>query len=138
MSEEKISIWKKSWKNIVTGVTCAVVGAGVMLGADTVRLQDTITKSQAKQAIIAAATYSAETAVASVKGITTESSKQEAVAKAVSAVESAIPQFLEAAQVVKETVKETVAELADIKNEVKNNIDVNVNAEQKEVIVEKK
>lgn len=91
-----------------------------MLGADTVRLQETITKAEAKQAIIAAATYSAETAVASVKGITTESSKKEAVANAVKAVENAIPQFIEAAQTVKETVKETITDLTTtVKNEVK-------------------
>lgn len=120
MSQEKISLFKKSWKNIVTGITCAVVGAGVMFGADTARLQDTITKAEAKNAIIAAATYSAETAVKSVKGITTETSKKEAIANAVKAVQDAIPQFIEAAKTAKETVKETVRELTDtVKKDVK-------------------
>lgn len=119
MSQE-VSVIKKSWKSIITGITCAVVGAGVMFGADTARLHDTITKAEAKQAIIAAATYSAETAVASVRGITTADSRQEAVANAVKAVEAAIPQFIEAAQTVKETVKETATELTTtVKNEVK-------------------
>lgn len=136
MSQE-VGVIKKSWKNIVTGITCAVVGAGVMFGADTARLHDTITKAEAKQAILAAATYSAETAVASVKGITTAGSRQEAVANAVKAVESAIPQFIEAAQTVKEAVKETATELTTtVKNEVKEVKEV-VSGEKK-VTTEKK
>ena len=104
--EEKINAIKKSWKYLVTGITCAVVGAGITIGADAAKVQQTITAAQAKTAIIQAAQYSAETAVANVSGIATASSKQEAVKTAVAEVTKIIPQFIEAAKAVNEVKTE--------------------------------
>jgi hypothetical protein len=59
MAEEKVGFFKKTWKYIVTGITCAVVGAGVTVGADVAKIQETITVAQARSAIVAAAQYSA-------------------------------------------------------------------------------
>lgn len=115
MAEEKVGFFKKTWKYIVTGITCAVVGAGVTVGADVAKIQETITVAQARSAIVAAAQYSAQTVVANIKGISTASSKAEAVKIAINAVTEAAPQIIEAAKAVKE-VKEEVTNIVKDNN----------------------
>lgn len=62
MAEEKKSGWF-SVKGIVTGVVCAAIGAGASIGIiDLNKVQDTITAAQARQIVVAAAAYSAESA----------------------------------------------------------------------------
>lgn len=111
-TEEKVGFFKKAWKYVVTGVTCAVVGGGVMVGADVAKIQETITKAQAKNAIIAAAQYSAEQVLSKVTVLSTEKSKLEAIKAVITEVENATPKFIEAAKTVKEAV-------ADVKKDVK-------------------
>ena len=62
MTEEtkKTNIVNKLIGYFATGVTCVVVSVGVMLGADVNKVQDTLTKSQAKQLAMLAANYGVE------------------------------------------------------------------------------
>lgn len=63
MAEEKKKSGWFSIKGICTGVVCAVIGAGASIGiVDLTKVQDTITAAQARQIVVAAAVYSAETA----------------------------------------------------------------------------
>lgn len=112
---KNIGWFKKQWKTIVTGVTCAVVGAGVMFGADTVRIQETIAKSEAKNAVIAAATYSAETAITEFaeksKLVLGSADKTTAIANAIEAGKKAGEAIIDAKTTVVEEVKTAVEEV---------------------------
>lgn len=116
---KNIGWFKKQWKTIVTGVTCAVVGAGVMFGADTARIQETIAKSEAKNAVIAAATYSAETAITEFaeksKLVLGAADKTAAIANAVEAGKKAGEAIIDAKTTVVEEVKKTEAPVTTVK-----------------------
>jgi len=116
-TEEKIGFFKKSWKTIVTGVVCAVVGGGVMVGADVAKIQDTITKAQARQVAIAAASYSAEQVISKIATISTAESKAKAVKEAIDATTAAVPDMIAAATTVKEAVAEAKENIAKAKEE---------------------
>ena len=89
MAEEKKSGWF-SIKGIVTGVVCAAIGAGASIGIiDLNKVQDTITAAQARQIVVAAAAYSAES-IGAVKSDVSLAEKAKVVtAAAKTAVENA-------------------------------------------------
>lgn len=120
MSEttEKIGFFKKTWKYIVTGVTCAAVGVGVTIGADVAKVQETITKAQARNVALAAAAYSAEQVLTKVTVVGTSENKATAVKEVLNEVSKAMPTFMEAANTVKEATVEVKAEAQKVKEEV--------------------
>ena len=114
--EKKSSIFKKTWKYVITGVTCAAVGVGITLGADASKVQETLTKAQANQVAIAAATYSAEQVLAKVGNIKDAESKKKAINEVITEVNNAMPEFIKAATAVKETAK-------DVKENIKETVE---------------
>ena len=117
--EKKEGFFKKTWKYIVTGVTCAAVGVGVTLGADTDKVLDTLTQAQAKQLAMTAAVYSAEQVLNKITAVSTTENKVQAIKEALVATQEAMPQFMEAVTAVKETAKEIKEDAVEIKNAVK-------------------
>jgi hypothetical protein len=115
---KKQGFFTKTWKYLVTGVTCAVVGVGVTLGANTEKVFDTLTKSEAKHVAIAAATYSAEQVFNKVKYVGTAESKSKAIKEVINEVSNSMPKFIEAAVAVKETVKDVKETVKDVKENV--------------------
>lgn len=115
---EKTSFFKRTWRYVVTGVTCAAVGVGVTLGADASKVQETITKSQANQIAIAAATYSAEQVLIKVQDIKDAESKANAVKEVIAEVQTAMPQFMDAVTATKEAVSDVKDNIEDIKDAV--------------------
>lgn len=113
---EKTSFFKKSWKYVVTGVTCAAVSVGITLGADAAKVQETLTKAQANQVAIAAATYSAEQVLTKVGNIKDAESKKKAINEVITEVNNAMPEFIKAATAVKETAK-------DVKENIKETVE---------------
>lgn len=113
---EKTSFFKKSWKYVVTGVTCAAVSVGITLGADAAKVQETLTKAQANQVAIAAATYSAEQVLAKFGNIKDAESKKKAITEVITEVNNAMPEFIKAATAVKETAK-------DVKENIKETVE---------------
>ena len=109
MSEQ--GIFKKSWSYVVTGVTCAVVGVGVTLGANVAKIQDTITKAEANKILLASAAYSAEYAVNAMKLLPTSANKQEAVTMAIQATTRAAEDIIKTATATKEIVKDAADEI---------------------------
>lgn len=138
---EKVGFFKRTWKYVVTGVTCAAVGVGVTLGADAARVQDTLTKAQVRQVALSAAAYSAEQVLGKVAAIATADKKVAAVKDAVAETEKALPKMIEAATEVKEAVKDAKADVTAVKTEVKAEVkkaETEVKAEEKKVEAEVK
>lgn len=116
---EKIGFFKRTWKTVVTGVVCAVVGAGVTIGADVAKVQDTLNKSQVNQVAIASATYAAEQIIAKLPAIATADKKAAIVKDVIAQVQASIPTFIEAATAVKEAAKDVKADVTSVKTDVK-------------------
>lgn len=131
MSEQQ-SFLKKSWSHIVTGITCAVVGIGVTLGANVAKVQDTITKAEANKILVASASYSAEYAVNLIKILPTEANKKEAIAQAIQATTQAASEIMKSATATKEIIKDAVDE-AKKKDEVKTAEKVSTTVDKKEI-----
>jgi hypothetical protein len=116
--KEKLGFFKKTWKYVVTGVTCAAVAVGVTLGADSDKVLNTLTEAQAKQVAMAAAAYSAEQVLNKVTAIPTAESKAQAVKEVLVEVQAAMPQFMEAANAAKDTAQDVKEEVEGIKDAV--------------------
>ncbi len=113
--QEKVNFFKRTWKYAVTGITCAAVGVGVTLGADALRVQETLTKAQARQVAMAAAAYSAEQVLTKVTTIATSEKKTTAVKEVLEQVQKALPEFISAAAAAKETVTEVKGTATEVK-----------------------
>lgn len=128
--EKKQGFFTKTWKYLVTGVTCAVVGVGVTLGANTDEVFDTLTKAQTKHVAIAAATYSAEQVFNKVKYVGTAESKSQAIKDVINEVTNSMPKFIEAATAIKETVKDVKENVSTAVEKEKETKDVSKTAEK--------
>ena len=117
-SNENVGVFKKTWGYIVTGITCIAVSVGVMLGADVNKVQETLTKAQAQQVAIMAATYSAEQILKKVTDVAGSESKAQAIKDVVAQVVVSMPEFIEAVNAVKTTAKDTVTIVKDTKAKV--------------------
>lgn len=117
-SSENVGVFKKTWGYIVTGITCIAVSVGVMLGADVTKVQETLTKAQAQQVAIMAATYSAEQILQKVTVVAGSESKAQAIKDVIAQVVVSMPEFIEAVNAVKTTAKDTVAIVKDTKAKV--------------------
>lgn len=110
---EKTGFFKKSWSYIVTAVTCIAVSVGVTLGADAAKVRDTLTRAEAHQVAVAAATYSAEQILSKVTVVATKEGKAQAIKEVIGQVIASMPEFMkgvEAAKAIATDVKETVKE----------------------------
>ena len=117
--EEKISKFKNTWKYIVTGVTCAAAGVGITLGADAAKVQETISRAEAKQAMVQAAVYSAENILVKASNIKNEEDKNAAIQEIVGMVKGSSDEFIDAAKAVKDASSEAVTEIKTSVKETK-------------------
>ena len=133
MSEEKNSV-KNVWKYIVTGVTCAIAGAGVMLGADASKVQETLTKAQSKQVAIQTAEYAVNTFANSVTIVSTPSAKKEAIKTAIKTAMSTVDTIIASAKDVKNTVTTEIKEAVVVeKDQTAKDVTATKEAVKKEV-----
>lgn len=115
---DKVSSFAKMWKYVATGATCAAVTVGVMLGADTEKVQETLNRAQAQQLAIIAATYSAEQVLIKATNIKDTENKSQAIKEVIGQVVVSMPEFIKAATAVKTSVAETKAIVTENKKEV--------------------
>ena len=108
---KKVSGIKSWWKTAVTGVVCAVVGAGAMVGADLTKVSEMLTEAQAKQVAIQAAQYSAEQVIGKITVISTSANKAEVVKAALQETEQELPTIIEGVKAAKEVAEKSVEEV---------------------------
>jgi len=123
--EEKKGNWfGRQWSKIVTGATCLAVGVGITLGADAIRVKETVDKAVANRAVLVSATQAAETAVnaltESSQELVSGENKVAAIAKAVEAGVNAGNALLEVKDAVSEVVNDLSENVKEIKEAVEN------------------